>query len=182
MLNNGDAETGPCETDSNVMNPPGWTCNGEITQLAYNNTFIYSRVNTIPGTAPGGCLFYGQISGYTSMWQTIDLTNYADPSLIDTGTVEFNLSAWLGGFINQNDRAGVSVTFLNQANQTTGSVTNIGPVTDTDRGSVTSFLFRQATGFVPVGARSATVLVYIIRAAGNVNDGYVDNVNIFMYQ
>ncbi|CAF3838673.1 unnamed protein product [Rotaria sp. Silwood1] len=116
------------------------------------------------------------------MWQTVNLTDFADSSLIDTGTVKFNLSAWLGGYVAQNDMAEVSVTFYDQSSQTVGSVASIGPVTNVDRGSVTSFLFRKTTGFVSVGARSATVLVLITRALGSVNDGYVDSINFFLYQ
>ena len=51
MLINGDAETGTCATDSNITRPTGWNYDGDITQLAYNNSVIYSRVSTIPVTA-----------------------------------------------------------------------------------------------------------------------------------
>lgn len=48
MLVNGDAETGLCATDGNVTSPTGWTTNGDLTQIAYNNTHIYDRVNGVP--------------------------------------------------------------------------------------------------------------------------------------
>lgn len=51
MLINGDAETGTCATDSEITRPPGWNYDGDITQIAYNNSIIYSRVSTIPVTA-----------------------------------------------------------------------------------------------------------------------------------
>ncbi|CAF3621314.1 unnamed protein product [Rotaria sp. Silwood1] len=116
------------------------------------------------------------------MWQTINLTDYADSSLIDTETVKFNLSAWLGGHAHHNDTAAVSVSFVDQSNQAVGNVTSIGPLTNIDRSNVTSFLFRQTTGLVPAGARSATVLVVISRAIGPISDGYVDNIDVFLYQ
>ncbi|CAF0915470.1 unnamed protein product [Rotaria sp. Silwood1] len=116
------------------------------------------------------------------MWQTINLNDYVDSSLIDIETVKFNLSAWLGGFIHQNDTATISLTFLNQANQMVGNVSSIGPVDNVDRSNVTSFLFRQTTGVVPAGARSVTVLVLIARTIGPINDGYADNIGVFLYQ
>ena len=51
MLINGDAETGACATDSSITRPVGWSYDGDITQLAYNNSIIYSRTSTIPATA-----------------------------------------------------------------------------------------------------------------------------------
>ena len=116
------------------------------------------------------------------MWQTVDLTNYVDFSLIDNQAVKFNLSAWLGGFSNHNDRAGVSLLFFDQANQTVGSMSSIGPVTNLDRNNTTSFLFEQSTGFVPVGSRSLTVMVTITKVFGTINDGYIDNIGIYLYQ
>ncbi|CAF3094170.1 unnamed protein product [Rotaria sp. Silwood2] len=131
---------------------------------------------------PGRCLFYGQTSANTSMWQTINLTDYADSSLIDSETVKFNLSAWLGGYVHHNDRAAVSLTFDDQANHMVGNVTSIGPVDNVDRSNVTSFLFQYTTGLVPAGARSVTVLVVITRAIGPINDGYADDIGVFLYQ
>jgi len=50
------------------------------------------------------------------MWQTIDLNNYVDSGLIDTHTVKFNLSAWMGGYLVQDDNARVSLSFIDQFN------------------------------------------------------------------
>jgi hypothetical protein len=35
LMINGDAETGPCATDSNVMHPTGWNYEGPVTQISY---------------------------------------------------------------------------------------------------------------------------------------------------
>lgn len=51
MLINGDAETGACAQDDGITRPTGWTYDGDITQLAYNNTSIENRVSTIPAAA-----------------------------------------------------------------------------------------------------------------------------------
>lgn len=38
LISNGNAETGPCDTNGNVMPPTGWNYNGTITQIYYNST------------------------------------------------------------------------------------------------------------------------------------------------
>ena len=116
------------------------------------------------------------------MRQSVNLTNTQYVSYIDNGIVKFNLSAWLGGFDDQDDDARVSVIFLDQINQMMGNQTTIGAVLAVDRRYQTSLLFRQATGLVPVGARSFTVLVEMTRLEGQWNDGAVDNIAMYFYQ
>ena len=116
------------------------------------------------------------------MWQRVDLTNTGYPSYIDSGTVKFNLSAWIGGYDDQDDNARVSVIFYDQANQMLSSETTIGPVLAADRDDTTSLLFRQATSVVPSGARSFKVFVTATRGGGTNNDGYVDNIRMYFYQ
>ena len=116
------------------------------------------------------------------MWQTINLTNQVGPLLIDSQTVKFNLSAWIGGYATQDDNAVVSVTFADASMQVVGNTTSIGPVLAADRASISELLFRQASAFVPVGARSMTVLVTISRSLGTWNQGSVDNIAFILYQ
>lgn len=116
------------------------------------------------------------------MWQTVSLAGYVDSSLIDNQTVRFNLSAWLGGFSTHNDAAEVALTFTDQNNQSIGSSLSIGPVTNVDRGGVTSFLYRETTGAVLAGTRSITVSLIITRAVGAISDGYADSIRFFLYQ
>lgn len=129
----------------------------------------------------GDCFFYGSDELNTTMWQKVNLTDYADSSLIDNNTVRFNLSAWLGGFQHHNDKPSVWLTFFDQNNQMVGSNSRVGPLTSNQRNDTTLFLFRQTTGIVPVGARSMRVLVMIDRDIGGINDGYVDNISVFLY-
>ena len=87
-------------------------------------------------------LFCWQRSAQTAMWQNIDLNNYVDPFLIDSQTVRFNLSAWIGGWGNQNDAAIVSLDFYDHFNQRIAN-----------RAGQTSLLFRQTSGLIPGGTR-----------------------------
>lgn len=115
------------------------------------------------------------------MWQIIDLTNYVDPFFIDSHLVNFNLSAWLGGFSNQDDNVRVTLTFTDQFNQTIGNGTSIGPVLAVDRGNVTLLVFRQTNGLVPTGSRFLTVFVTITRRSGTRNNGDIDNIAVILY-
>lgn len=130
---------------------------------------------------PGDCLFYGHTEANTSMWQSVNLDAYTEPSVIDNQAVHFNLSAWFGGFFTHNDRAIVYLTFFDQGNQMIGNVSTAGPVTNTDRNNITSFQFRQTTGTVPVGARSIIVYVVIERHIGPISDGYIDSIGFYLY-
>lgn len=123
----------------------------------------------------------GYLSPSTSMWQIINLTNYVSPILIDNQTVNFNLSAWLGGITNQDDNVIITLTFLDQSNQMVGNSISIGPVLAVDRGNHTSLIPLQVNGFVPIGARLLTLLVTITRVSGLQNNGDVDNIVLYLY-
>ena len=116
------------------------------------------------------------------MWQTVNMSRMIDPSLIDNQTVWFNVSVWIGGNYNQDDNAVVSLAFLDQINQPIGSNTTLGPVLTADRLNISSLLFRQAGGLVPVGARSFRMVVTMTRLSGFHNDGAVDNIVLNFYQ
>jgi hypothetical protein len=107
------------------------------------------------------------------MIQRIDVSNLA--ATIDTGTLDFTLSAWLGGFGSQNDTASVVARFLNGANSEIGSA-QLNPVTATDRGNLTKLLFRDRIGDVPALTRSIRIELIATRATGE-NDGYADNIS-----
>lgn len=115
------------------------------------------------------------------MWQTINLSNYVDSFLIDSQVVNYNLSAWLGGYGSQDDNVMISLIFADQYNQTIGSGVSIGPVLAIDRGNQTGLVFRQTNGLVPMGTRFMTVLVTITCLAGPFNNGDVDNIVVVLY-
>lgn len=115
------------------------------------------------------------------MWQTIDFSNRIDPLLIDSQSVRFNFSAWMGGISNQDDGAMMYLSFGDANNQIRGNSTGLGPVTAADRNNDTSLIFQQVDGVVPVGARFLTILVTMTRASGLQNNGDVDNIAVVLY-
>ncbi|CAF1158809.1 unnamed protein product [Adineta steineri] len=183
LITNGDAETGSCQGSSGITSPVGWNYNGPITQVIYSDPAFVGMASSDPGPSDRGqCYFYGQVSASTSMWQTINLINEVSPLLIDSQTVKFNLSAWIGGCTTQDDTTIVSLTFNDANNTMAGNITSIGPVYAVDRSNITSLIFQQANDFVPIGTRSMTVFVTIIRSYGTTNQGSVDDIALFLYQ
>ena len=116
------------------------------------------------------------------MWQTIDLSQYIDSYFIDNQIAKYNLSAWIGGYLEQYDCSTVFLTFLNQSGQIINSSIQIGPVMAVDRGNETQLMFRQAQGPIPIGTRFFNVEVIFSRLIGNVNNGAIDNIAVTVYQ
>jgi hypothetical protein len=115
------------------------------------------------------------------MWQTVNMTGSINPSFIDSQALWFNFSAWIGGYENQDDNAEASLTFIDEANQQAGNITTLGPVLAADRGNISSLVFRQANGLVPIGARSFIVVVTMTRLGGTYNNGYIDDIAVVLY-
>ena len=103
----------------------------------------------------------------------IDVSSLA--STIDAGA-NWNLSGWLGGYLDQEDRTSVTAIFKDVSGGTLDNG-SIGPVTAADRNYLTGFLERTATGLIPVGTRKIQVQIDAIRATGY-NDGYADNLSL----
>lgn len=49
IINNGDGETGACQTSNRVTSPSGWSVSGTVTQTTYGNTQISYQTSTTPG-------------------------------------------------------------------------------------------------------------------------------------
>ena len=91
----------------------------------------------------------------------------------------YELSGDLGGFIIDPSAASVTVDFLDANGITLGSGT-IRPVTVLDRWFQTGLLERETSGTIPVGTRSARVVVSLTDCnpvLGNYNNAYADNLS-----
>jgi hypothetical protein len=101
----------------------------------------------------------------------------ADQRQIDAGQATFDLSGWLGGHGSENDRAALIATFLDSVGGALGS-RQIGPVTNADRGDVTAFLPRRRIGQVPAGTRAIRLDLDFIWTAGEITDGYAQDLSL----
>ena len=123
-----------------------------------------------------GCQFFsGGPSAAQPAVQTATQTvafSQAAPE-INAGTVTATLSAYLGGYLTQEDNARVDVTLRNADGGTVGSIP-LAPVTAAERANRTTLVRRAATILVPTTARSPQVVLTATRTGGDANDGYAD--------
>jgi Phosphoesterase family/Putative Ig domain len=176
LIVDGDAESATCSLSGyEETTSPGWTItSGGPNAVCFNNTGGFPN-SSVPGAQPGSAYFTGGTRGNSSLSQTVDVS--AAASAIDAGTATYNLSGWLGGYGSQNDRVALLATFLSASGGSLGS-SQIGPVTNTDRGNVTEFLQRTATGSIPAGTRSVRLDLNFTWTAGETTDGYADNLSL----
>ena len=195
LLVNPGAELGdPSLSAYSSVSLPGWTVTGTPTVIKYGTSRrlpwpLGSPGPTLPaalgfpraqnGPPDGAVQFFGGGNVATStLTQTVDLSRAAPQ--IDTGTVPYALSGWLGGFLEDPSEASVTVTFL-AADQSPLGAGKIGPVTVLDRRLRTVLLERETTGTIPAGARSASVVVTLKDrnpVIGNYNNSYADNISL----
>ena len=196
LLLNPDAEFGdPSLSGYSSVTMPGWSVTGTPTVIKYGTLRrlpwpLGSPGPTLPaifgfprpqsGPPDGGAQFFGGGNVATStLTQTVDLS-VAAPQ-IDSGTVPYTLSGWLGGFLEDPSEASVTVTFMPANNQSPLGTGKIGPVTVLDRRLKTELLQRETTGMIPAGTRSARVVVTLKDCnpvIGNYNNAYADNISL----
>ena len=117
------------------------------------------------------------------MWQNIDLSSLVAPALADSGKVHFDLSAWLGGWRDQDDHVLVTLSFFDETKEAMSNSTGLQAVLAADRNYTTSLIYRETSGAIPFGTRSVQMQVVMIRVGeGPMNDGYVDNISLKLYQ
>lgn len=126
----------------------------------------------------GSNFFCGGGSPLSEIKQSIDLSTLA--SAIDAGAGRYDLSAFLGGWTSQNDRASFTARFFHPNGAQLGSAT-LGPVTAANRNNQTGLLPRQTSGTIPAGTRHAQVLLSAQREGGSDNDGYADNLSLVVW-
>lgn len=176
ILNPGaEAGTGSSSSGGDIVPVPNWTPSGSFTAVQYGSGLFPGP--TSPGPPNRGRNFFagGPGSPVSTGSQALDVSSSSAD--IDAGRVNFNLSAYLGGFDNQGDEATLTATFRD-VNSATLLTSRLGPVTPTDRNNITGLLLRSMTGRVPVGTRSVLLVLRMERTSGSSNDGYADNLSL----
>ena len=194
LLVNPGAELGdPSLSGYSSVSVPGWTVTGTPTVIEYGTQRRFPWPTSSPGPtfpaflgfpsaacAPpdsGEQFFGGGPVATSTLSQTVNLS--AAAADIDGGAVPYTLSGDLGGFTIDPSAASVRVEFLNASGDTIGTG-GIRPVGVLDRFFLTRFLERETTGTVPVGTRSARVVVTLTDCnpvLGNYNNAYADNLS-----
>jgi hypothetical protein len=177
LLKNGDAEDGDLAKDEfTTATPPGWEAAPEFTQVAYGASGGFPD-GAVRDQIKGGNAFFagGRNAGTSAANQAVDLGPVA--RTIDAGGVTIRLSAALGGFETQTDRASVTAIFRGVDGGELGTAV-VGPVNSADRGERTLMIEQGTEESVPEGTRQILVVMEAIRDSGDYNDGYIDNVSL----
>ncbi len=162
-------------SDANYADIPvtGWSPEtGAFTAVKYGSG-EFPSIAVANAVGGGKNFFTGGAAAVSSGQQRIDLQAYA--ATIATGTAPYTLSAYLGGFADQQDHAQVDAQFLGAGDAVLGTAT-LTPVTAAERSNTTNLLPRSASGTVPVGTLAVRVVLTLTRSTGTSNDGYADNI------
>ncbi len=174
----GDAETSIGVNDANSTSlPVGWN------SFMGSTLFTPVKYQASPGGFPAfsdpippdhGTNFFAGGPNVADAFgiQTFDVSSIA--SDIDAGGVSFTLSAYLGGFADQNDFSTFSAVFLNGSNLQIGNFA-VNGLTALQRGDATRLDFESTTGIIPIGTRTIQFQLEMVFKQGNYDDGYADD-------
>lgn len=176
LILNGDAESGAGSSDGYGIVPiPDWTVTSSFNAVQYAAGGGFPTAS-VPGPSSRGANFFagGPNSASASATQLLSLSSYT--SLIDGGSLSFELSGYFGGYLGQGDNAKLTASFRDGSSSLISDI-SIGEVSPADRGNATGLLFRSAVGTVPIGTREVLFTVLSARLEGSYNDGYLDNLS-----
>ncbi len=182
LLTNGDAERGGVGGANDNVSITGWNDPGAMSILPYDYASAEQEYLKSIDEGPedrGSRFFWGGNAASSSISRRLDISHIAP--LVDLGSVNFELSAYFGGYSVQNDQMMLDVTFLDADGETVGTA-RLDPVTAVERNFETKLMPRNADGAVPVGTRAIDVVLTATRFAGTSNDGYADNLSLILRQ
>src|SRR5271168_738990 len=112
LLINGDAELQLCTNDWDAQTSvPGWrVLRGAASVLCYSAFGLAGETPVLPTNLPAGRALFGAPGADTEMEQVVDVA--AAAATIDSRTVGFHLSGWLGGWRDRPERATLTAVFV----------------------------------------------------------------------
>jgi uncharacterized protein (TIGR03437 family) len=183
LIVNGDAEAGSAvdnATDPQVSSIPNWTVTGGFSVGKYNGGNFPSDGDYLP-VVRGKQFFYGGPGSKPSTAvQTVDLS--AGATTIDTGTVKFYFSGYLGfvsGTYDQIFNTSLKVEFQD-ASGTNLLVTTANGSTVADVNVPDGLFVRAATGFLPPNVRKARVTINLATGSSGYNGFAADNISLVL--
>lgn len=178
LIVNGDAESSPgAPDDTTVLSPAGWKVSPHFSVVQYGASGGFPGLAS-PGPILRGKNFFagGPDAALSTATQHRDVSSAA---IVIDRKVLYTVSGYFGGYTSQGDFATLTIQFLNASGTRLGSV-RIGDVTPRDRNDVTGLLKRSATGRVPPGTRSISIVLTMTRKDGSYNDGSADNLSLVL--
>ena len=182
ILLNSDAELNAGAMDTiQVDAPVFWSSpQGEkMTVMNYGAIAKFPPAESSGVDVPGTKFFAGGpigLAGISHGSQRLNLVDFAYQ--IDQSAVQYEISAYLGGVDDLVDRAGVTLTFVDDLGRLTGTV-NLGPVNPEDRNYQTMFVYDTSTGLVPPGTRRVDVDLVMEGLFGYI-DAFADNISLVL--
>lgn len=156
------------------------------TAFAYSHNGSSSAAGIVPNYAdgappPGGGNWYfssnnspptADIHEANLFYQDISVSSGPTGNAIATGQAGYQLSAFMGSYLNDADFANVRVDFRDLGGGLLGS----GLISDSDFGPGNIWSLNVAQGVVPIGTDSVRVSLYGTAGQGGA-DGYIDNLD-----
>ena len=173
LLRNPGAEAG-ASGHGKLVGVPGWNLTGSFTVDDYGDT---DRPSVDVGLAIYGgknYFFGGPGKPVSTATQAVDVSAYADE--IDKGALDFSFGGYLGRYASQRDSMDLRGEFLGSDGAALKTIAITGPVS----GTTTGFRLTIWTAAVPGGTRSIRVTLTATRRDAFNNDGYADNVELFL--
>ena len=183
LIVNGDAEAGPGgDGKTRVASIPGWTSTQGVPDVlayavAYTNIHALSPNDIVPYNRGNNYFAGGSAKADSVLAQTIDVSTAA--ATIDTGTVRYDFSAYMGGFGTDTDSPGLSASFQNTAGTIILNAIIAKGTSDRPPGTNGMYLDRLL-GYVPTGTRKITINIVFHYHTGAVNEASVDNIILIL--
>lgn len=179
LIANAGAEAAAAGTyTSTAGDVPNWV------RTAYFNTDSYGdaagdlATSALTPPKAGSNYFWGGVNNpISSAYQDIDVS--AAAGLIDSGSVNYQLMAWLGGVSSERDNAIVTADFRKWDGTTLRTV-RLGPVSPADRNYQSGLLQIVQNGQTPAGTRMVRITTTMTRMDGANNDGLADNLSLVL--
>jgi hypothetical protein len=174
LIVNPSAEVGAATSDwAPVTTIPGWTVTSGAPSIVSYSIASFQ----VPDGTGGSAFFANGPYGDSSIAQSIDVSSAS--SQIDTGTITYSLSGWLGGWKTYVGQA-VVTAYFNNASGATLATASLSGDTPAARNNVSAFIAKSAAGTVPAGTRSIVVSVQMTNDPANWNTGFADNLSLVL--
>src|SRR5271165_5376388 len=178
LLINGDAELQICTNDWDAQTSvPGWhVVRGAASVLCYSAFGLAGETPVLPTKLPAGQALFGAPGADTEMEQVVDVA--AASAAIDSRTVGFHLSGWLGGWRDRPERATLTAVFVDGEGKATGAPVVIADANARARNNATGLVARHLDGLVPVATRRIVVTVQFLSGMASFHNAYADNLSL----
>jgi YVTN family beta-propeller protein len=170
LLNPGGAAGDVSQQGWDAVTIPGWQIREGLPTVVSYGTQGFPGAGA--GTqGPVGRLFIGGAGGTAVLTQQVPLRTAAG-RVVPQGT-RFRISGWLGG--TAVSKASFEVLFLSAAGKTLGTA-RVGPVGGKGDASHPEFAWRQGSGALPAGTRSAQAVLDLATSLTDDNGPYAPQV------